>query len=137
MGTYACSSGSVDNGSGNVSDAGEGGLISAGPCGRDVCACQPGQGTCADGKAKACKADGSGYVEFECDSVQGMTCEPTGCRGLCAETWTQTSYIGCDYYPTVTLNPVWSGFDFAVAIGNAGGNAPAHVTITRGSSTVT
>jgi hypothetical protein len=101
----------------------------------DRCICQPGEASCADGKAKACKADGSGFVEFECDPVQGMTCEPSGCKGRCAETWTTTSYIGCDYYPTVTLNPVWSGFDFAVAVGNAS-DAPAHVTITRGSAMV-
>ena len=64
-----------------------------------------------------------------------MTCEPNGCKGQCAETWTVASYIGCDYYPTVTLNPVWSGFDFAAAVGNAS-DAPAHVIITRGSTTV-
>jgi hypothetical protein len=101
----------------------------------DRCVCQPGQASCSNGKAKACKSDGSGFVEFECDPVQGMTCEPSGCKGRCAETWTAASYIGCDYYPTVTLNPVWSGFDFAVAIGNAS-DAPAEVLVTRGSATV-
>ncbi|HMJ54000.1 MAG TPA: IgGFc-binding protein [Polyangiaceae bacterium] len=117
------------------SDGGEGGLIITGLCGLDRCVCQPGQSSCSAGRAKACRADGSGYVEFDCDPVQGMTCEPGGCKGPCAETWTAASYIGCDYYPTVTLNPVWSGFDFAVAVGNAS-EAPAHVTVTRGSTAV-
>jgi hypothetical protein len=88
-------------------------------CSSSGSVCQPGEASCSGGKAKACRADGSGYVEFECDPVPGMTCEPSGCKGQCAETWTVASYIGCDYYPTVTLNPVWSGFDFAVAVGNA------------------
>jgi hypothetical protein len=102
----------------------------------DRCICQPGQASCADGKAKACKSDGSGFVEFECDPVQGMVCEPSGCKGRCAETWTAASYIGCDYYPTVTLNPVWSGFDFAVAVGNASDTA-AQITVTRGATAIT
>ena len=28
------------------------------------------------------------------------------------------SYIGCDYWPTVTTNPVWSIFDFTVVVAN-------------------
>ena len=125
----------MGNTGGNASDAGEGGLINVSTCGMDRCVCQPGQASCTNGVAKACKSDGSGFVEFECDAVQGMSCEPSGCKGSCAETWTTTSYIGCDYYPTVTLNPVWSGFDFAVAVGNAS-DQPAHLTITRGSTSV-
>jgi hypothetical protein len=36
----------------------------------------------------------------------------------CAESISRNSYIGCDYWPTVTLNPVWPQFDFAVAVSN-------------------
>ena len=32
----------------------------------------------------------------------------------CAEAILRNSYIGCDYWPTVTLNPVYSQFDYAV-----------------------
>lgn len=39
------------------------------------------------------------------------------------------SYVGCDYWPTVTANPVWSLFDFAVVVANAGA-MPAAVTVT-------
>jgi hypothetical protein len=49
----------------------------------------------------------------------------------CTESLTRNSYIGCDYWPTVTLNPVWSGFDFAVAVSNPQ-SAAVHVTITGG-----
>lgn len=36
----------------------------------------------------------------------------------CEESEYSHSYIGCDYWPTVTLNPVYTGFDFAVAVAN-------------------
>jgi hypothetical protein len=36
----------------------------------------------------------------------------------CAESIARASYIGCDYWPTVTLNPVYEKFDFAVAVSN-------------------
>ncbi|HVY47217.1 MAG TPA: IgGFc-binding protein [Minicystis sp.] len=97
--------------------------------------CAPGSGTCKDGQAKACRPDGSGYVEFACDPVQGESCTASGCKGACSPGELGPSYIGCDYWPTVTLNPVWSGFDFAVAVANAS-NQTAKVTVTKGSSTV-
>jgi hypothetical protein len=37
--------------------------------------------------------------------------------------------VGCDYWPTVVANVVWSIFDFAVVVANAGAT-PATVTIT-------
>jgi len=36
----------------------------------------------------------------------------------CADSVSRNSYIGCDYWPTVTLNPVWPQFDYAVAVSN-------------------
>ena len=98
-------------------------------------ACTPGAASCKNGQAKVCRSDGSATLEFECDPVQGMTCDPDGCHGACAMAAAAASYIGCDYYPTVTLNPVWSGFTFAAAVANAG-EQMANVTVTRGSSMV-
>ncbi len=49
----------------------------------------------------------------------------------CDEAAMTKSYIGCDYWPTVNLNPVWSVFDFAVVISNPG-MTDAHVYITGG-----
>jgi hypothetical protein len=96
--------------------------------------CVPGQTSCANGHATWCRNDGT-LAEFECDATQGLTCEPGGCRGPCALNEVQDSYIGCDYYPTVTLNPVWHGFSFAIAVSNTQSQATL-VTITRGDTTL-
>jgi hypothetical protein len=47
----------------------------------------------------------------------------------CAEAKTYKSYVGCDYWPTITPNPVWSIFDFAVVVSNVG-KAPSDITVT-------
>jgi IgGFc binding protein len=47
----------------------------------------------------------------------------------CADAATSHSYAGCDFWPTVTLNPVWSIFDFAAIVANVG-SQPASVTVT-------
>jgi hypothetical protein len=47
----------------------------------------------------------------------------------CADAAANKSYIGCDYWPTVVANVVWSTFDFAVVVSNPGMN-PATVTVT-------
>lgn len=96
--------------------------------------CVPGTGSCEDGKATFCRNDGT-LAAFECDPVQGMACEANGCMGACSLGEVSESYIGCDYYPTQTLNPVWNGFEFAVAVSNAS-TETVHVTITRGDEVV-
>ncbi len=94
--------------------------------------CTPGEGTCADGVATVCRPDGTGYQDYECDPVQGMECHPDGCIGTCSWSELGSSYVGCDYYPTMSLNNgLWSGFDFAVALSNVG-YGEAHVVVTRG-----
>jgi hypothetical protein len=96
--------------------------------------CTPGEGSCANGIGHLCLKDGSRMDTFECDTVQGMRCDPDGCKGSCAPFELSGTYLGCEYYPTVMLNPVWRGFDFAVAVANAG-KAPANLVVTRGSTT--
>jgi len=114
-------------------DCGEaGGTCADGP---GCVTCAPGAGTCANGKAKWCKPDGTNLVEFDCDPVQGMVCDPDGCKGKCTPGDLYPSYVGCDYYPTVTLNSVWNGFPFAVAVANTSADA-VKVTITRGGANV-
>ncbi len=122
-----------DGGGGASLLVGTAGLLNT--CTGDACVCRPGAASCADGRAKSCRADGSEWVEFECDALQGMRCEPDGCKGVCAPGELGLSYMGCDYFPTITLNPVWSGFPFAVAVANASTGA-ATVTVTRGASAV-
>ena len=90
--------------------------------------CEPGAKTCTEGKATFCRDDGT-LAQFECDPEQGMVCKPEGCEGACTLDQVSQSYIGCDYYPTMTLNPVWNGFAFAVAVSNAS-SEEARVVIT-------
>jgi IgGFc binding protein len=99
-----------------------------------VAECVPGAASCANGLATYCRQDGT-LARYECDPVQGLTCGARGCSGSCDLSEIEASYIGCDYYPTVTLNPVWTGFQFAVAVANASPQ-PTRVTITRGANTV-
>ena len=47
----------------------------------------------------------------------------------------QKSYLGCDYWPTVTANNVWSIFDYAVVVAN-GQMTPAMVTVTGGGTAI-
>ncbi|MBX3193020.1 MAG: IgGFc-binding protein [Labilithrix sp.] len=47
----------------------------------------------------------------------------------CAEALAAKTYVGCDYWPTVTANLVQDVFDFAVAVANVGAD-PASVTVT-------
>jgi IgGFc binding protein len=47
----------------------------------------------------------------------------------CAEAEAAKSYIGCDYWPTVLANSVWSTFDFTVVVANTQGST-AEVTVT-------
>lgn len=59
----------------------------------------------------------------------GIPEEVTRDPETCEEAKTTRSYVGCDYWPTVTVNPVWSIFDFAVAVANTG-TKEATVTVT-------
>jgi hypothetical protein len=52
----------------------------------------------------------------------------------CAQAEQAHSYIGCDYWPTVVENNVWSIFDFTVVVANAG-QQMANVTVTGPSNT--
>ncbi|MDC3954984.1 IgGFc-binding protein [Polyangium jinanense] len=53
----------------------------------------------------------------------------------CEEAAAARTYIGCDFWPTVVANNVWSIFDYAVVVANTG-DEPADVTVTRGATTV-
>ena len=45
------------------------------------------------------------------------------------------SYMGCEFWPTVVANNVWSTFDFAAVVANAG-TEPATVEVARGAALV-
>ena len=94
--------------------------------------CQPNTGTCEGDISHACRSDGSGYVDQYCDPVQGITCGASGtCEGACSAASLGDSYVGCDYWPTVTGNMVSSFYQYAVAVSNTTAT-PANVTIDGG-----
>lgn len=53
----------------------------------------------------------------------------------CEQARISRTYVGCDFYPTVTPNTVKDHFDYAVVVANTG-QAPANIVIERGGSNV-
>ncbi|MCY1011042.1 IgGFc-binding protein [Nannocystis pusilla] len=101
--------------------------------------CVPGTKECDGQNVLVCNAEGTGYEDDGyCDPLLGLSCDGQwgGCVGPCAQLGS-LSYIGCEYYPTVTQQ--YDIFDlnnpFAVAVSNAA-DATAMVTITRGDELV-
>ncbi|MFO7563352.1 MAG: IgGFc-binding protein [Enhygromyxa sp.] len=103
--------------------------------------CIPGAHECQGNDSFICNPQGDGWEESEqCDGLQGVSCDANSgqCDGACAPNQLGLSYIGCDYYPTVTAglretNP-WP-FHYAVVVSNTT-NQNATVTITRGANMV-
>ena len=94
--------------------------------------CVPGTGTCNGDTATECRPDGSGYHDVYCDPVQGMHCGTSGtCEGACSPLALGETYFGCDYYPTITGNPVSNMYEFAVAVSNTSAQV-ANVTVEGG-----
>lgn len=90
------------------------------------------------------RLDGGGNLDLgvddgaATDDANPFPPPPTGDGGVsthdpatCAEAATSKSYIGCDYWPTVTGNAVWNVFDYAVVISNPG-MSTANVTVSGG-----
>jgi hypothetical protein len=61
----------------------------------------------------------------------GAPSEPATCEAAADA----RSYVGCDFWPTVTLNAVWSIFDFSVVVTNVG-SEPADITVEGGAGAV-
>jgi hypothetical protein len=98
--------------------------------------CVAGTGSCNGTLGQYC-SNGLGYTYESCDPLEGMTCNPqTGqCMGVCSQASLGTSYLGCDYFPTVTANLVDPQFNFAVAVSNTSASN-ATVTITKGAAVI-
>ena len=116
---------------------GMGGFLSETPCpagcldGQGCTACQANTQACDGEYAVACNEDGSEETVTLCDGVQGVLCEDGQCVGACSPGALGTSYIGCDYYPTVTANIVEDVYHFAVAVANTSALA-ANLEIDKG-----
>jgi IgGFc binding protein len=98
--------------------------------------CEPGTTTCNGEVSTVCLPDGQSYAQESCDPRLGLSCNAeTGlCEGPCSRAALGRSYIGCEYYPTITGQGVNDDFQFAVAVGNASADV-AHVTIDGGALT--
>ena len=98
--------------------------------------CVPGSVECIDDThTRTCAADGSTYTDEMCDAAQNLTCNGGICVDACATAAMAKSYIGCEYYPTVTTNAVdESAFQFAITISN-GGTSNVTATIDGGGLT--
>lgn len=107
-----CSAGGGDLGSlPPEPDAGAGGTINTG-------------GTGGTGPDSSMDLDGSG-------GGGGVMPDPETCSQAAAG----HTYLGCDFWPTVTDNIVAPGFDFAVVVANPG-STDAQVTVKRGDQEV-
>ncbi len=76
---------------------------------------------------------GDGDSSFQSDGLSFGDTKGSGDGTIgiatCADAAAAKSYVGCDYWPTVTGNNVWSIFDFAAVVANASTQA-AQITIT-------
>ncbi|HOW51830.1 MAG TPA: IgGFc-binding protein [bacterium] len=106
------------------------------------CVCIPLQAECDGNISKICLANGKELLEYECDPLQGSSCESGMCTGLCSpQALGNASYIGCDYYPTVTSNAYIETegnagiLHFAAVVSNSTAT-DATVTVTQGSATI-
>ncbi len=93
--------------------------------------CEPGTGTCSAGTATSCLPDGSGYQGEYCDPELGVSCIDGACQGACSSDALGSSYIGCEYFPTVTAQPVNPNFTYSIVVSNTG-NLPANLVISGG-----
>jgi len=62
------------------------------------------------------------------DASPDALSRPVRDPATCEEAAQARTYVGCDYWPTVTSNLVQDAFDFAVAVANVG-ETPAAVTV--------
>jgi hypothetical protein len=100
-----------------------------------ACASSPTAGFDGDGRTGGAPRDaavdrsrhdtGIVFGEDAAESGSDADTDPT----TCAEAAADHSYVGCDFWPTVTGNNVWSVFDFAAVVANAG-VLTADVTVT-------
>lgn len=101
--------------------------------------CRPNSSGCDGNTTRTCNADGTAWVNGAvCDAGKGEMCDATSgtCESPCKAAEASNSYIGCEYWPTTTLNAsLDAAFQFAVVVANPQ-TMPAQVTVTRGDAMV-
>lgn len=99
-------------------------------------ACAPSASRCnpaSPQRTQRCSPDGARWVDgSSCNTDDGESCNAGVCVNRCSASTTGRSYLGCDYWPTVTAN---SGLDpnfaFAVVLSNPQ-SYPVRASITGG-----
>jgi hypothetical protein len=127
---------------------GEGGYDEVQDCGTNVCVpelscvdCVPGARRCVEDAAQVCNEVGQWELDEECDGLQGVTCDENlgQCVGACSAGALGQTYIGCDYYPTVTQQHdsynTAPTHQFVTAVANTSAQA-AEVTVTQGDTVI-
>ena len=115
---------SGSNGKGGSGTAGTSGVGGSGTAGTS--------GVGGSGTAGTSGVGGSGTAGAAGSGAAGSS---SGNPITCADAAASPSTVGCEFWPTVTANLVWSIFDYAVVVANPG-SAPASVTVTRGGASV-
>ena len=90
-----------------------------------------GAGTAQGGQAGAGGGAGGGFGGQGGQGGKPVPVDPKTCE----EAADAKSYVGCDFWPTVTDNIVWSTFDYAVVVAN-NGEAEAAVEVTKNGAVV-
>lgn len=88
-------------------------------------------GLTGDGGADVTLGDVNGLTDAPPVDGSPIIPDPT----TCAQAAASKTYVGCDFYPTVTDNMVRPDFDYAVVVANTGDTA-ADVEVTRGPTSV-
>jgi hypothetical protein len=95
--------------------------------------CTPDQDYCVGDVLYACTSDGHQGAQVK-NCGAGM-CKVNACVDPCAVAAGNQTYIGCDYWATVTMNSqLASGFSYALVVANTGDQA-ATVSVTGGELT--
>ncbi|MFT3770189.1 MAG: IgGFc-binding protein [Minicystis sp.] len=93
-------------------------------------------GTGGTGTSSSSAGHGGDDIGFD-GGLGGSSTTGGGVPQTCADALKNRSYIGCEYWPTVTSNAgLYSGFEYAVAAANPTGSM-ATVTVERGGTTLT
>jgi len=97
-----------------------------------ACSAQRGEdnptGTLDGGVDSSANADGDPGFDVTDDTPRDTT-PPIVNPKTCDEAAAAKSYVGCEFWPTVVANSVWSVFDFAAIVANAG-SEEAKITVT-------
>lgn len=104
-----------------------------------ACGSSPARGFDSDdASADAAASDAEVDPDASFAGDAGDAATTRGDPRTCAEALQQRTYVGCDYWPTVVANAVWSIFDYAVVVAN-GQSIAATVSVTgpNGVSTTT